>query len=89
MLPRSRVDASNSSCIPRQMPSIGMPLASSSPIRPSSSRSRMLRIAFGNAPTPGSTAPSDARMVWWSLVITGRAPVRSSAFSTERRLPIP
>ena len=58
----------------------------SSSSRPSSAR---LAIARGNAPTPGTTSPSAARMTSWSFVIVGAAPTRASAFSTERRLPIP
>jgi len=37
---------------------------------------------------PGGT-PSAERMSSCSAVTTGSAPMRSSAFSTERRLPIP
>ena len=70
------------------------------PARPPRARSREQRveaaaragrcIAFGNAPTPGSTSPSAARSASWSRVITAsRAPTCSSAFSTERRLPMP
>jgi hypothetical protein len=51
--------------------------------------SRMTRIAAGKAPTPGSRTPSAARSASWSAVIDVRAPTRASAFSTERRLPIP
>jgi hypothetical protein len=43
----------------------------------------------GKAPTPGSRTPSAARSASWSAVIDVRAPTRASAFSTERRLPIP
>ena len=75
--------------MPRQMPSIGRPAASSSPISTSNSSSRRLPIALGKAPTPGSTAPSAARISSWSRVRTAVAPARSSAFSTERRLPMP
>ena len=59
--------------------------------RTSSSRpsSRMARIAAAKAPTPGTTRPSAARSASWSAVSATRAPTRSSAFSTLRRLPIP
>ena len=43
----------------------------------------MLRIAFGNAPTPGSTAPSEARIASWSLRDVRRA--RRSARAPSRR----
>jgi hypothetical protein len=49
----------------------------------------MPSIAFGKAPTPGRISPSAARIVSASLAIFAVAPTCSSAFSTERRLPIP
>ena len=56
----------------------------------SSSSSRRLRIAFGNAPDAGQDQRRRRR---GSRRGRGsrpaRAPIRSSAFSTERRLPIP
>jgi hypothetical protein len=48
-----------------------------------------LRIASGNAPTPGRITPSALRISSCEAVIAERAPTCSSAFSTLRRLPIP
>ena len=79
----------NSSCIPRQMPSVGTPCSTRSLSMASRPSPRTASIAFGNAPTPGSTIASAARMRSWSRVISGAAPTRASAFSTERRLPMP
>ena len=46
-------------------------------------------IARGNAPTPGTTRPAAARSAPWSALTSALTPTCSSAFSTERRLPIP
>ena len=66
-----------------------MPSRARSAISASSPSARRLRIAAGNAPTPGTTMPSAALSASWSAVTVTRAPTRSTAFSTERRLPIP
>ena len=71
------------------MPSTGVPELRRSATSASSSSSRTRRIAAGKAPTPGRMTPSAARTARGSLVIEASAPTRSSAFSTERRLPIP
>ena len=47
------------------------------------------RIACGNAPTPGTMIPSAARISSCERVIAAAAPTCASAFSTDRRLPIP
>ena len=84
--PSCSVEDSNSSCIPRQIPSSGTPAAARSiNCSPRPVRSR-LRIASGNAPTPGRTIADASRT---SSVTTDSAPTCASAFSTLRRLPIP
>ena len=75
--------------MPRQSPITGTPAAACSRITSSSPSARSRRIASGNAPTPGTTMPSAARISAWSAVRATRAPTCSSAFSTLRRLPIP
>ena len=52
-------------------------------------RSRTRSIARGKAPTPGRISPSASRTAPGSAVTVAVAPTCSSAFSTERRLPIP
>jgi hypothetical protein len=71
------------------MPSTGTPSSRRSRIASSRRSSRMRSIALGNAPTPGSTTPSAARIRSWSLVTSADTPTCSNAFSTERRLPMP
>ena len=71
------------------MPRIGTPASRRSAISSSSPSSRTRSIALGKAPTPGRITPSAARTSAASLVIVALAPTCSSAFSTERRLPIP
>ena len=84
--PSCSVLDSNSNCIPRQIPSSGTPAAARSiSASPSPVRSR-LRIASGNAPTPGRMIALASRT---SAVTTDSAPTCASAFSTLRRLPIP
>ncbi len=87
--PSCSAEASNSSCMPRQIPSTGVPLSARSRITSSSPSARSRRIASGNAPTPGTTTASAERISSWSAVRRTSAPTCSSAFSTERRLPIP
>jgi len=87
--PPSSVVESKSSCRPRQMPRIGTPAARRSSISSSRPSARTPSIAFGKAPTPGRISPSAARIVSASLAIVAVAPTCSSAFSTERRLPMP
>jgi hypothetical protein len=67
----------------------GTPAPARSRITSSSPALRSRRIASGNAPTPGTTIPSAARISSWSAVRATSAPTCSSAFSTLRRLPIP
>ena len=50
-------------------------------------RSPAMQAAY--APTPGTTRPSAARAVSKSLVSVTEAPARSTARTTERRLPEP
>ena len=87
--PSCSLEDSNSSCIPRQIPSNGTPAParsiSTSP-RPVASR---LRIASGNAPTPGRMIASAARIASCEAVMTDAEPTCASAVSTLRRLPIP
>ena len=54
----SSVEESNSSCMPRQMPSSGVPAATRSASSASRPYLRRFAIPAGNAPTPGSTSAS-------------------------------
>ena len=72
-----------------QEPNNGMPPRAQS--RSSSSRpsSRSVRMAAGKAPDPGQQQAVGGAQVGGVAVMLARAPTCSSAFSTERRLPIP
>ena len=87
--PPISVVESNSSCMPMQSPITGTAASTRSRRSWSSLRSRTRSIAFGIAPTPGSTIPSASRTRACSLVRNGSAPTCSSALPTERRFPIP
>ncbi len=81
--------ASNSTCMPTQMPSTGRPAASrlAMTCSPPAARSPVMQAA--NAPTPGTTRPSASSAVRWSAVTSASAPARASARWAERRLPEP
>ena len=89
--PPSSVVDSKSSCRPRQMPRIGTPGVAALGDQLVEARAR------GSAPSPCGKAPTPGRIERRrrraprraSLVIVAVAPTCSSAFSTERRLPIP
>ena len=78
-----------SSCMPRQIPSSGVPAPTRSSSTSHMPLSRRLRAASRNAPTPGSTMPSAAATVRGSSVTdTPGTPAAAKPFSTLRRLPI-
>ncbi len=87
--PPSSVVDSNSSCMPMQSPITGTPAPTRSCSSSSRPSARTCSIAFGIAPTPGSTIASASRTRAWSEVSSGSAPTCSSALYTERRLPMP
>ncbi len=82
-------EPSYSICMPMQMPRNGRPDAahsmasSSSPVRSSASMQRP------KLPTPGSTTPAASRISPGSAVSRASAPMCSSAFCAEWRLPMP
>ena len=87
----ARSERSNSSCIPRQMPSSGVPALQ--PLAHSSS-SRLERAQVRHGPGKGADAGQHEAVGAAQRARGRRSPrrgrrARSSAFSTERRLPIP
>ena len=80
---------SKSSCIPRQMPSSGLPLSAASSTAESMPVSASLRRASANAPTPGSITRSAAAMRRASPVTSASSPMAASDERREKRLPTP
>ena len=80
---------SNITCMPTQMPSTGRPPASrTSTIRGPSTRCSPA-IHAANAPTPGTTSPSQFRVRSSSAVTVTCAPTAVNARAAECRLPDP
>ena len=76
--------------MPRQTPSTGVPPADA--LAQQLVEPELVKVApslGGKAPTPGSTSPSAARSPAGRWVTWRATPTCSSAFSTERRLPMP
>ncbi len=71
------------------MPRNGLPAAIAERIGSTRRRDSRAAIASRNAPTPGSTSFEASANTAASLVIVAVCPVRSNAFSTLRRLPMP
>ena len=93
--PRPRVvsfswPVSANSCMPRQMPRIGLSARTTASRIASDRPSALSRsIATGNAPTPGSSSRPAVRTVSGSRVMTTSAPQYSSARATESMLERP
>ena len=79
----------NNICMPTQIPRKGRPDATASRTGSSSPARRRAAMHRPNAPTPGSTTASASRMRPTSAVRRASAPTCLSAFSAERRLPMP
>ncbi len=76
-VPPCSVERSKPSCMPRQIPSTGVPAARRSRKSSSKPSSRSLTMPRGKAPTPGTTRPAAARRRSWSFVMRHiRADVR-------------
>ena len=75
--------------MPTQMPSTGRPPASRRPMIRSPLIARRPAMQAAYAPTPGTTSPSASSAVSKSPVSMTAAPARSTARTTERRLPEP
>ena len=78
-----------SSCMPRQIPSRGISRSAALCRTSTRPRDSSPRIASANAPTPGSTTRSAARITSGSDVIVGCAPTFLSAWPMLKRLPRP
>ena len=81
--------ASNSSCMPTQMPSTGRPSRTRSTTTGPASSASIPAMQAAYAPTPGTTRPSHPRAAARSAVTVTSAPTRASARCAERRLPDP
>ena len=75
--------------MPRQMPSIGTPPSTPLADQPVEPELADPLHRLRERADPGQDEPVGGAGASWSLVITASAPTRSSAFSTERRLPMP
>ena len=86
-VPPSSSENSNMTCVPRQIPRKGFPVATSSRIGSMRPNSVRFFIASAAAPTPGKITRSSASTRLGSLVISHGAPMYSSASRTLVRLP--
>ena len=80
---------SKSSCIPRQMPSRGLPRPASSITTRSSPLARSFSAASPKAPTPGRISRSAVRSVAASALTQLSAPMKCSEERRENRFPTP
>ena len=72
-----------------QIPKNGLSAWTCATIGSTRPRARNSRIASSKAPTPGSTTRSDSATRCGSSLMRASTPIRSSAFCTLRRFPLP
>jgi hypothetical protein len=80
---------SKSICIPTQIPRNGRPSVAAERVTTSRPLARSARMHAPKLPTPGSTTASAASISPASVVSRASAPRCWSAFSADRRFPIP